>query len=53
MTPTEKLASVDLLIMDVDGVLTDGAIIYDDNGVVVRSWPAIHAVDGPVSYSLE
>jgi ribonuclease Z len=28
-------------------------VVYDRNGVVVRSWPAIHALDGPVSYSLE
>jgi ribonuclease Z len=28
-------------------------IIYEDNGVVVRSFPAIHSIDGPVSFSLE
>jgi ribonuclease Z len=28
-------------------------VVYDKNGVVVRSWPAIHIADGPVSYSLE
>jgi ribonuclease Z len=28
-------------------------IVYDKNGVVVRAWPAIHSLDGPVSYSLE
>lgn len=28
-------------------------MIYDENGVVVRSWPAVHAIDGPVSFSLE
>ena len=27
--------------------------IYENNGVTIRSWPAIHAGDGPVSYSLE
>ncbi|MES0811437.1 guanitoxin biosynthesis MBL fold metallo-hydrolase GntH [Roseibium sp. SCPC15] len=27
--------------------------IYDENGVTIRSWPAIHAGDGPVSYALE
>jgi len=27
--------------------------IYDENNVLVRSWPAIHAIDGPVSFSLE
>lgn len=28
-------------------------IVYKKNGVVIRSWPAIHTGDGPVSYSLE
>lgn len=28
-------------------------VIYDQNGVVVRSWPAKHMIDGPVSFSLE
>ena len=28
-------------------------VIYQDNGVTIRSWPAIHALDGPVSFSLE
>ena len=28
-------------------------VVYEDNGVTIRSWPAIHAIDGPVSYSLE
>ncbi len=28
-------------------------IIYEENGVVIRSFPAIHALDGPVSFSLE
>ena len=27
--------------------------VYDKNGVIVRAWPAIHALDGPVSFSLE
>jgi len=31
----------------------ENAVIYEDNGVTVRSWPAIHAIDGPVSFSLE
>ncbi|QDG77610.1 guanitoxin biosynthesis MBL fold metallo-hydrolase GntH [Labrenzia sp. PHM005] len=31
----------------------ENEIVYDDNGVVIRSWPAIHAIDGPVSFSLE
>jgi ribonuclease Z len=28
-------------------------VIYEDNGVTIRSFPAIHAIDGPVSFSLE
>jgi ribonuclease Z len=28
-------------------------IVYQENDVTIRSWPAIHAIDGSVSYSLE
>ena len=28
-------------------------VVYEENGVTVRSWPAIHAIDGAVSFSLE
>ena len=28
-------------------------VVYEENGVTIRSWPAIHAIDGPVSLSLE
>lgn len=28
-------------------------IVYDENGVTIRSFPAIHALDGPVSYTLD
>jgi ribonuclease Z len=28
-------------------------IVYEEDGAVVRSWPAIHSLDGSVSYSLE
>ena len=28
-------------------------VIYDEDGVVIRSWPAVHAGDGPVSFALE
>jgi len=31
----------------------ENAVVYEDNGVTIRSFPAIHALDGPVSYSLE
>jgi ribonuclease Z len=27
--------------------------IYEENGVTIRTFPAIHSIDGPVSYSLE
>ena len=28
-------------------------VVYQENGVTVRSWPAWHAIDGSVCYSLE
>ena len=28
-------------------------VIYDENGVIIRSIPAIHAGDGPVSFIME
>ena len=28
-------------------------VVYQENGVTIRSWPSVHAGDGPVSYSLE
>ncbi|MDG2103430.1 MAG: guanitoxin biosynthesis MBL fold metallo-hydrolase GntH [Pirellulaceae bacterium] len=31
----------------------ENQIVYDENGVTIRSWPAIHCGDGPVSFSLE
>jgi ribonuclease Z len=31
----------------------ENAVIFEENGVTIRSWPAIHALDGPVSFSLE
>jgi len=31
----------------------ENAVIYEVNGVTIRSFPAIHALDGPVSFSLE
>jgi ribonuclease Z len=27
--------------------------VFQEKGVTVRSWPAVHVLDGPVSYSLE
>ena len=31
----------------------ENQIVYQEDGVTIRSWPAIHAGDGPVAYSLE
>jgi len=31
----------------------ENAVIYEHNGVTIRSFPAIHALDGPVSFGLE
>ncbi len=31
----------------------ENQIVYQENGVTIRSWPAVHSGDGPVSYSLE
>jgi len=28
-------------------------VIYEENGVTIRSFPAVHALDGPVSFTLE
>ena len=28
-------------------------VVYEENGVRIISWPAIHALDGPVSFKLE
>ncbi len=28
-------------------------VVYEENGVTIRSFPAIHAIDGSVSYTLE
>ncbi len=31
----------------------ENAVVYENNGVTIRSFPAIHSLDGPVSFSLE
>jgi ribonuclease Z len=31
----------------------ENQVIYDEGGIVVRSWPAIHTGDGPVSFGIE
>ena len=28
-------------------------VVYEENGVTIRSFPAIHSLDGPVSFSME
>ena len=28
-------------------------VVYEQNGVKIKSWPAVHGIDGSVSYSLE
>ena len=33
--------------------MQENVVVYDENGVTIRSWPAIHSLDGSVSYSLE
>lgn len=33
--------------------MQENQIVYQKNGVTIRSWPAIHSLDGSVSYSLE
>jgi len=30
----------------------ENQIVYEENGVMIRSWPANHTIDGPVSYAL-
>ncbi len=34
----EKLKSIRLLLLDVDGVLTDGGIVYDDAGAEIKTF---------------
>jgi 3-deoxy-D-manno-octulosonate 8-phosphate phosphatase (KDO 8-P phosphatase) len=37
-TDTNKLKQIKMLLLDVDGVLTDGRIIYDDRGVETKEF---------------
>jgi 3-deoxy-D-manno-octulosonate 8-phosphate phosphatase (KDO 8-P phosphatase) len=39
----ERCRRIDMLVLDVDGVLTDGGIIYGDNGVELKQF---HVRDG-------
>ncbi len=38
-----RAAAIELLLLDVDGVLTDGSVIYSDDG---REWKRFHVRDG-------
>ena len=31
----------------------ENEVVYEENGVTIRSFPAIHSLDGPVSFTLE
>lgn len=31
----------------------ENQVVYDENGVIIRSFPAVHSIDGSVSYSLD
>ena len=42
--------TTDVTEFDYKGV---NQVVYEDNGVTIRSFPAIHSLDGPVSFSLE
>jgi 3-deoxy-D-manno-octulosonate 8-phosphate phosphatase (KDO 8-P phosphatase) len=42
-TLAQRCSAIELLLLDVDGVLTDGRIIYGDSGVEVK---AFHVRDG-------
>jgi 3-deoxy-D-manno-octulosonate 8-phosphate phosphatase (KDO 8-P phosphatase) len=39
----ERLRAVELLVLDVDGVLTEGSIVYDESG---NEWKHFHVRDG-------
>jgi YrbI family 3-deoxy-D-manno-octulosonate 8-phosphate phosphatase len=43
VTLSSRCAAVELLVLDVDGVLTDGSVVYADNGVELKSF---HVRDG-------
>jgi 3-deoxy-D-manno-octulosonate 8-phosphate phosphatase (KDO 8-P phosphatase) len=42
-TLQQRCALIELLLLDVDGVLTDGGIVYSDHGV---EWKKFHVRDG-------
>jgi 3-deoxy-D-manno-octulosonate 8-phosphate phosphatase (KDO 8-P phosphatase) len=43
LTLASRCSAIELLLLDVDGVLTDGSIVYADNSVEVKSF---HVRDG-------
>src|SRR5437764_5926334 len=43
VTLSQRAAAIELLLLDVDGVLTDGSIVYADDGVEIK---AFHVRDG-------
>lgn len=43
LSPDERAASIRLLVLDVDGVLTDGSIVYDYKGRQIQTF---HVHDG-------
>ena len=47
---TSAASTVEVNEFDYKG---ENAVIYEENGVTIRSFPAIHSIDGPVSFSLE
>jgi ribonuclease Z len=46
----ERGLSIEATEFDYKG---ENQIVYQENGVTIRSWPAIHSLDGPVSFGLE
>ncbi len=52
-----RLGNVDIRGLEIDVTEFDyravNEAIYDENGVTIRTIPAIHALDGPVSFILE
>lgn len=38
MSDLEKLKAIKLLILDIDGVLTDGSVIYNDDGLETKAF---------------
>ena len=41
------------IIINEFNYLQENVIVYQENGVTIKSWPAIHSLDGSVSFGLE